>query len=115
MAPVPKPKRQRERHFIREWREHANLTQERAADRIGMSRENYSKIENGKVPYNQDFLEEAAKAFNCAAADLIMRNPSQPEAIWSIWDNLKPAERDEAINFLQFLRDRAGKRGGEAA
>jgi transcriptional regulator with XRE-family HTH domain len=110
MAPVPKPKRLRERHFIREWREHANLTQERAADRIGMSRENYSKIENGKVPYNQDFLEEAAKAFSCSPADLIMRDPTSPDAIWSIWENLKPAEKNEALTYLQFLRDKGAKK-----
>ena len=33
MAPVPKPKRQLRRTFLREWREFRNLTQEQAAER----------------------------------------------------------------------------------
>lgn len=114
MAPVPKPKRARQRHFIKEWRKHAGLTQERAAERVFMSRENYGKIENGKVPYDQDFLELAAQAFNCTAADLLMRDPSKPDAIWSIWDNLKPAQRNEALDYLQFLKAMAAKKDSAA-
>lgn len=44
--------------------------------RVDMSRENYSKIEAGKVPYNQDFLEQAAYALNCSVSDLLERDPA---------------------------------------
>ncbi|WP_210255204.1 helix-turn-helix domain-containing protein [Ancylobacter pratisalsi] len=115
MAPIPKPKRQRQRHFIKQWRINANLTQQRAADRIGMSRENYGRIENGKVPYDQDFLEEAAKAFNCSPADLIMRDPSAPNAPWSIWETLKPDQQEEALDFIRFIQSRGKKANDDKA
>lgn len=90
-------KRDRQPHFIKEWRLHRNLTQEQAADRIGMSQGNYAKIEGNRVPYNQDFLELAAHAFRCEPADLIMRDPSSE--IWSIYDTLKalPAPERETV------------------
>lgn len=75
MPSVKKPERLRTRTFVRAWREHRRLTQEQMAGRLDMSRENYSKIENGKVPYNQDFLEMAALAMQCNASDLLERNP----------------------------------------
>ncbi len=75
MPSVKKPSRVRHPTYIKAWREFRNLTQDRAADRIGISRENYGRIEAGKVPYNQDFLEVCASAFNCTVADLLERDP----------------------------------------
>jgi transcriptional regulator with XRE-family HTH domain len=92
MPRVTKIKRTRERHFIKEWRIFRGLTQEQMASRVQLSRENYGRIEGGKVPYNQDFLELAAYALRCDPADLIMRNPTDPSSSWSIMDNLKKAD-----------------------
>ena len=60
MAPVKKPKRALNRTFLKEWREHRQLTQEQAADRLNISRALLSKIENAKSPYSQGFIEAAA-------------------------------------------------------
>lgn len=81
MPPIKKPVRHRHRTFIRAWREFKNLSQEQVANRMGTSRENFSRIENGKVPYNQDTLEAAAEALGCSAADLLERNPTEELAI----------------------------------
>lgn len=62
-----------------------------------MSRTTLSKIENAKSPYSQRLLEDAAEAYGCEPEDLIMRDPTKPDAIWSILDTLKkadPAERE---------------------
>jgi transcriptional regulator with XRE-family HTH domain len=105
MPPIPKPKRHRHRHFIAQWRKHRGLTQEQMAERIGMSRENYSKIERGLVPYNQDFLEAAAEALNCEPADLIMRDPAS--TLWSLVDALKgmgEAQQNQALAVIEALK-----------
>jgi transcriptional regulator with XRE-family HTH domain len=81
MAPIKKPTRKRTRTFIRAWRDHRGLNQEQMAGRVGMSRENYSRIENGKVPYNQDFLEMAAVALSCTVSDLLERDPRVESSI----------------------------------
>ena len=75
MASVKKPKRRRTSTYIKAWRDFRNLTQDRVSERIGISRENYGRIENGKVPYNQDFLELCSLALNCTVADLLERDP----------------------------------------
>lgn len=90
-----------QKQFIREWREFRDLTQEKLADRMGIARSYVSHVENGKRRYDQIFLESAATALNCTPADLIMRDPSQPGAIWTIWDQIPPTERERATQVLQ--------------
>jgi transcriptional regulator with XRE-family HTH domain len=91
-------------HFIRAWRKHRGLTLERLAERIGMSHQNLGKIERFLVPYNQELLETLALELRCAPADLITRDPSDPEGLWSVIDALKPAERRQAIRLIEALK-----------
>ena len=81
MPPVKKPVRHRHVTYIKAWREFRNLSQERVAERIGISRENYGRIEAGKIPYNQDFLEVCADALNCSVSDLLEKHPGVETAI----------------------------------
>lgn len=98
------------RHFIREWRKHRGLSQEQLAERIGMNRAYLSKIESGKRRYDQPFLEAAAEVLRCEPADLIMRDPSDPEGIWSIWEQLKPVERSQVVEIAKTIK-RTGTEG----
>jgi transcriptional regulator with XRE-family HTH domain len=91
MPSVKKPERARTRHFMRQWREFRELSQQRVADRVGMSRENYGRIENGKIPYDQDILEMAADALNCSTADLLERDPIIEDAIYKLQKLLREA------------------------
>ena len=86
-------KRARRRTFFKEWRLHRGLSQEQLADRLETSVASISRIESGTQPYTQDVLEALAEALNTDPASLIMRNPEEPEAMWSIWDQAKKAER----------------------
>lgn len=52
-----------------------------------------SRIESGTQPYTQDVLEALAEALGTDPASLLMRNPDDPEAMWSIWDKAKTGER----------------------
>jgi transcriptional regulator with XRE-family HTH domain len=81
MPSIRKPERQRTRTFIKAWREHRRLSQDQVAGRIEMSRENYGRIENGKIPYNQDVLEMAAIALNCSVSDLLEQDPRVESSI----------------------------------
>lgn len=106
MAPHPKPRRTRARTFLREWREFRDLTQEQAADRVGVNRTTIGRIENGKIPYNQDFLEKAALAYGCEVADLVSVNPLQPDPPKLVYSRLKsapPEIQDLAISVLDAL------------
>jgi transcriptional regulator with XRE-family HTH domain len=92
------------RHFIRAWRKHRGLTQAQLAERIGIDRSYLSNIETGRRRYDQPFLEAAAEALRCEPADLIVRDPTEPEGLWSIWDQLAPVERRQLVEVAKALK-----------
>lgn len=104
-------KRPHRRTFIREWREHRNLTQVQLRERIimpsgePMGQGHLSKLENGKLPYTQPILEQIADALMCSPGDLLMRNPAQENMIWSIWEKLGDRQRQQAIRFMQVISE----------
>jgi transcriptional regulator with XRE-family HTH domain len=88
-----RPKRARRLTFIKQWREHRNLTQDELAERLETSKASISRIEGGQQAYTQDFLEACADALRTDPASLLMRDPTDNEAVWSIWDRAKTGER----------------------
>lgn len=91
------------RTFIREWRQHRGKTLVQVAEQLHLTHGQLSRIERGQQPYNQELLERLADLFMCDVVDLIMRDPSKPEAIWSIWDHAKPAERAQIVAVAEAL------------
>lgn len=103
----PRPKKQYRRTFIREWREYRGISQERLAERIGRTPGLVSQVENQKGPYTQETLEAIADALMCEPVDLLVRNPLDPEGIWSIWDRVEPSQRSHAIEVLKTFEKKA--------
>jgi transcriptional regulator with XRE-family HTH domain len=91
-------------HYIREWRKFRGLTQDQLAERIGMDKGYLSKIETGKRRYDQPFLEAAAVVLQCAPADLLVRDPSDPEGFWSLWDTLEPVQRRQVVEIAKTIK-----------
>lgn len=111
MAPVPKPQARRTKHYFREWREKAGLTQDQAMGRLGWSQSKISRIENGKNPYNEDDLAAAARAYDCSPTDLIEVNPlkdGQVVDLMRLLRNADPKVRDEILEFATFKLGRTG-------
>ena len=70
MVAVPHGKPILGRHSLRACREAAGLTQDHAAQLMGLSRTQLSKIEAGKSPYTQRHLEAAAATYGVTVARL---------------------------------------------
>lgn len=104
MPPVAKPPRKRGRHFIKEWREFLHLTQDDAAELIGVTQSKLSRVESGRTPYDQDFLEEAARAYGTSPANLIACNPLVPDSAWSIDLQLLKASDKQRKQITDFVR-----------
>lgn len=90
-------------NYIKQWRKKKGWSQGTLADAIGVSTATISQIENAKTPYNQGQLEGIAYVLGCEPADLLMRNPTDPSAIWSLWDQAKPAERQQIVRLFEAL------------
>lgn len=103
MPPVPKPKRKRERHFIREWRLYRKKTQSDLADYLGVNQSTVSNLETGKTPYDQDVLERLAVLFRCDAGDLLEVNPMDHDALRLIYSDLQRASSDVKARALGYI------------
>ena len=62
-------------HYIKEWRKHRGLTQERLADRLDKTQSWVSQIERFEIEYTQGALEALAYALRCEPGDLLSVNP----------------------------------------
>ncbi len=98
--------------MIRQWREFRGLTLEALAARVGERTDGFthaslSRIERGLQPYSQPVLEAIAEALNTDPASLLMRNPSDPEGLWSIWDQAKPGERSMIVDLARTVVKKA--------
>lgn len=72
--------------YLKEWREHLNLTQDQLAERMETSKARVSRIESGARPYKEDFVAAAAWAMGIEERDLFRH----PESV-SIDDMLEKA------------------------
>jgi len=97
------PKSHRRPIFIREWRKSKKLSLETLADRIGVSHATLSRIERGKQDYNQTLLELLAEELGTDPVSLLIRNPADPDAIWSVWDQAKPGQRRQIVEIARAL------------
>lgn len=98
---VPRLKPEPRRYFFKEWRKHRGLTQEQLAERVGMSPSSISQLEKGRQGFTDSSLALIAEALLCEPGDLLMRNPLDTEAPWSIWENIPQTERAQAIAILR--------------
>jgi transcriptional regulator with XRE-family HTH domain len=84
--------------FIRQWRKHRGLTLEQLAARLNdMAPSNLSMLERGLRGYTQETLERIAEELGTDAASLLIRDPADGEAIWSLWDHAKPGQKRQIV------------------
>lgn len=103
--PKPAPKPQKRRHFIKQWRKFKRLTQEKLAERIGVTPGAISQLELGRVNYTQPMLERLAEEFGCRPGDLLNVDPTVDKAMWSIWETLDVPARNQVAEIAEtFLR-----------
>jgi transcriptional regulator with XRE-family HTH domain len=88
---------------IKAWRKHRGKTQEQLAEALGISVGHLSRIESGEREYMQSLLEAAAEYLETDPASLLMRDPSAPENIWSLWDHASIGERQQIETYAAFI------------
>lgn len=108
MAKVRSNPKTKRRTFIRQWREHKNLTLEQVAEELNVTAGALSQLERGATNYTQPMLEALAGLFACEPADLLMRDPTDPEGIWSVWDHARNGERRQIVEVARVIVGRTG-------
>lgn len=93
-------------HYIREWRKHRNLTQDRLANRLGKTQGWVSQIERFEIEYTQGALHAIADALMCEPADLLRVNPLMDGDVIDITALLRGADplvRNQALAVVSTL------------
>lgn len=103
-----KKPRMRRRWFLRHWREYRKLSQEKLADQVGMTQGMISHLETGATEFTSRHLELLAGALGCKPADLLTRDPTDPDAPWLIWDDLSSDQKRQAMDILKIFHRNAG-------
>jgi transcriptional regulator with XRE-family HTH domain len=101
----------RHRTFLRQWREFLGKKLVPVAEHLHMSHSQLSRIERGQQPYNQELLEALAELYMCDVVDLLIRDPSEPESMWTLWERAKPGERRQIRTVAEALIARTGTDG----
>ena len=96
-----KPNAQRSRHFIGEWRKYKGCTLEEIAKVLDVTPFDLSQLEQGEIGYTQPLLEALANAFQIQPADLLSRDPSEPETICTLLASLTPQQHKRAVAVLR--------------
>lgn len=92
------------RIYFREWRAHRGLTQQQLADRIGTTKGRVSLKERGEEGWDEEYLADLAYALSTEPASLLMRNPLDSDAPWSLLDSLGPQSREKVLDYARMLK-----------
>lgn len=104
---IGRQRRPARKHFLREWRQFRNFTQQQLADRADLTPGAISQLENFRVKMTQPTLEALADAMNCEPGHIWMVNPQKDDAIWSIWERASEAEKEQIVSVARALTKRA--------
>lgn len=110
IAPMPRATHQKPkehaRHFLKEWRDKLDITQERAMERLHWSQSKISRIENRRIPLTLDDLEAASFAYGVSAWALVNVNPFKEGEVvdmTGLLDSASPEQRKQVADFAAYV------------
>lgn len=99
------------RHYLREWRKHSHLTQSQVVARlidladpdIPTTEATLSRIETGKMIYNERMLNALAHIYDCEPWELLGRDPAKAGELIDMVQHLSPHQREQAFAVIEGL------------
>jgi len=101
MVLVPTPRK----HplFLKEWREHAGMSQAALARAIGTVSSRINEVENGRDRYNETLLNRIADALSVEPWCLLMGPPEIVMPLRAGFMRLSPSRRADALRLISAL------------
>lgn len=95
-----------EKHFIKEWRKHRDMSQLQLAEAIGRDKSYVSKIENGANRYDQPFLEAISEVLQVHPSTFLLRPPLKGEGadIMFVFAKLPAEDQKRSIETIVSLQ-----------
>lgn len=96
-------------HFLREWREHAKMTQEELADAIGTSKSTISDMERGRLQLSPKWLRKMAPVLKTQPGYILDHDPDDLDSdVIDIWGKIDAEDREQAARVLRSFIRRTG-------
>lgn len=91
--------------FIREWLVFREMTQDRLAERMDVSKGTISKLINGHMAWDTEYLAGAAEAFSIEIEDMFRdpRAPTQKDLLRQAVRNMPDDKVADVINIIRAL------------
>jgi transcriptional regulator with XRE-family HTH domain len=88
------------RLYLREWRNHIELTQEQLAERMNATKGQVSKLETGKQNWDKVWVSRIAEALNLEDESIIFRDPRTPTQE-DLLSRATPSQRGLAMALIE--------------
>lgn len=90
------------RHYLKEWREFAEISQDELAERVNTTKGVISLLENGHRGLSDKWAYKLADALDVRAGWLLDFDPSEvPTDILRTWMDIKDGDRPQALKVLR--------------
>ena len=92
-------------HFLAEWREFRQLTQEQLAEGVGTDKSVISLLEDRKRGLSNKWLHKLARALKTTPGAILDYDPNMvPTALLEIWAGIPDEDRPKATSILEAFR-----------
>lgn len=81
------------------------MSLEDASEEMDISHGQLSRIERGLSPYQQPYLEIAARLYGCTVPDLLTRPPGEADDLFGLWSTFDDAQKRKAGRLIGALKD----------
>lgn len=95
----------RAQHFIGVWREHMGFSTEALCEVAGISQSQVSRLETGRSAYSWKSIQAIAVAYKITPAELIGRDPKDPNDIWALSKMLRALPPDTRETLAAVIRE----------
>lgn len=104
----------RPEHYLRQWREYMNWSQEELGDKVGVHQSKIQRIESGKRGLKAGFLRDLAQIFGVPPSALLEVDPStedgaQTASMLLAWNSLTNSQRGDVLKMVRALAGGNGK------
>lgn len=79
------------------------MTLDQVAEVMEVTAGALSQAELGKTNYTRPMLEFLADLYGCQPGDLLMRDPTDEGAPWTLWEQAKQGEREQIISMMRII------------
>lgn len=75
---------------------------------MGWSVSNVSQLERGEQGYSDEGLAALAELLRCTPGQILEVDPTDDNAIWSLWERAQPGQRQALIEVAKGMMPKTG-------